>query len=64
VSLTWGPAHEDDNPEGLAVAAAGQVDVEWGQAPLAARSDAHSEVEGLTPVQDEGDAPGQLVQIY
>lgn len=61
MSLTWGPGHEDDNPEGLAVAVAGQVHDEWGQTPLAARSDAHYEVKGLTSVQDEGDAPGQLV---
>lgn len=41
-----GPGKRHDNLEGLAVAAAGQVDDEWGEPPVAARSDAHDEAVG------------------
>ena len=45
-ALTRGPGQHDDDLEGLAGAAMGQVDDERGQPPVAARSDAHGDVEG------------------
>jgi hypothetical protein len=53
-ALTWCPDHVDDDLDDVAIAAAGQVDDEWGEPPVASGSDAHDDVEG-------GDAEGQLV---
>ena len=46
-ALTRGPGQHDDDLEGLAGAAVGQVDDERGEPPVAARSDAHGDVRAV-----------------